>query len=205
MFFNDNFINYLITNFSNLSYLFIFLIVLIESIPLFCLLIPGIVFMILVGIFVKIGDLNLFITIIFAFLGVFIGDLISYFLGRKFGYKFIRRFGRYFFLKENNFKKTKKLFKNHIGKTLILGRFNSLTRGFTPFVAGSSEVSFFSFLIYNFLGGFLWVLTFIMMGYIFGENYEYVLKNFERFILVLIIFIVFFIFIKYKRKFKHSV
>ncbi len=186
------------------GYWIILVAAMLEASPLFGLLIPGQLIVIIGGFFVKLGILDIGDTIFIAALGAILGDLIGYLLGRKYGYSFITRYGRYFFFKKEHFEKTKKLMNHHAGKTLILGRFNPLTRAFAPFVAGSSDVSFIKFLIYNILGGISWAVTFVMIGFIFGRSYELASKYIGRFIFFAIVVSILFIYLyRFINKRKH--
>ena len=175
-----------------------------EASPFFGLLIPGQLIVIIGGFFVKLGILDIWDTILVVSLGAILGDLMGYLLGRKYGYSFITRYGKYFFFKREYFEKTKKLMKHHVGKTLIIGRFNSLTRAFAPFVAGSSEIPFIKFLTYNIIGGISWAVSFVMIGYIFGKSYEIAAQYIGKFIFIAIVLSVIIIYLyRFINKRKH--
>ncbi|MBI5072562.1 DedA family protein [Candidatus Woesearchaeota archaeon] len=169
------------------GYWIILLAATLESSPLFGILVPGQPIVIMGGFFVKLGILDMGDTIFIAALGAILGDVIGYGLGRKYGYSFITRYGKYFFFKQEHFEKTKKLMNHHTGKTLIIGRFNSLTRAFAPFVAGSSDISFIKFLTYNIIGGVSWAISLVMIGYVFGRSYEIASQYIGKFIFIAIV------------------
>ena len=166
------------------GYWIILIAAMLEATPIFGLLIPGQVIAILGGFLAKTQVLDLFDVIWVCALGAVIGDLIGYLLGRRYGVSFISRYGRYFFFKKEHFEKTRELMSSHTAKTLIIGRFNSLTRAFGPFVAGASEVGFIRFLICNLIGGISWAAFFVMAGFIFGKSYEVASKYIGRFIFI---------------------
>ncbi len=169
------------------GYWIVLLFAMLEAMPLFGLFAPGMLIVIIGGFLAKIGILEIGDVIFFASAGAIIGDLIGYFLGKKYGYSFISRYGKYFFFKKEHFEKTKKLMNHHTGATLIIGRFNSLTRAFAPFIAGSTNVSFLKFLTYNISGGISWAISFVLIGYIFGKSYEIAEQYIGKFIFIAII------------------
>jgi len=186
------------------GYWIVFLAAILEANPITGLIVPGMTLVIFGGFLSKLGILDLGDVIILASLGAIIGDLIGYYLGKKYGYSFITKYGKYFFFKKEYFIKTKKLMNNHTGKSLIIGRFNPLTRAFAPFIAGLTDVSFIKFLAYNILGGISWAVSFVLIGFIFGESYEVASKYIGRFIFIAIILSILIIYsYKYINKIKH--
>ncbi len=181
-----------ISNFSYLGfnywwYVVIFLASFLEATPFFGLFVPGMSIVIAGGFMVKLGVLNIVDIIVVASLGAILGDLIGYFLGNKYGVSFLKKYGKYFFFRKKQFEKTKMLINNHAGKSLIIGRFNSLTRSFAPFIAGSMGTPFNRFLFFNVIGGVSWAVTFVLVGFIFGQSYEIIAHYIGRFITIAII------------------
>jgi len=186
------------------GYWIVLLFAMLEAIPLVGLFAPGMLIVIIGGFFAKIGILEIGDVIFFASIGAILGDLIGYILGKKYGYSFLLKYGKYFFFKKEHFEKTKKLMNHHTGKTLIIGRFNSLTRAFAPFVAGSSDISFTKFFSYNIIGGISWAISFVMIGYIFGSSYEIASKYIGKFIFIAIVLSIFIVYLyRFINKRKH--
>jgi len=169
------------------GYWVILLAAMLDASPIFGLLVPGQVFVIIGGFLVKTGVLKIGDVIFVSALGAIIGDFIGYFLGKEYGYSFIARFGKYFFFKKEHFEKVKRLMNHHTGKTLIIGRFNSLARSFAPFIAGSTNVPFLKFFICNIIGGISWAIFFVMIGYISGKSYEIASQYVGKFIFIVIV------------------
>ena len=172
------------------SYTIILLSTLLESSPIFGLLIPGQVIVIIGGLLAKLNIIDLGDVIFFSSLGAILGDLLGYLIGKKYGYDFIKDYGKYFYFKKEHYEQTKRLMNEHVGKTLIFGRFNSLTRSFAPFVAGSTDVSFMLFLIYNIIGGISWGLSYSLIGYIFGHSYKLASKYVSGIMLILFFLVI---------------
>jgi membrane-associated protein len=77
--------------------------------------------------------------------------------------------------------KTQSFFEKHGGKTIIFARFLPIIRTFAPFIAGVSHMHYPRFLMFNVLGGAAWILSFIWLGFFFGnlpiikDNFTYVI------------------------------
>ena len=61
-----------------------------------------------------------------------------------------------------------------------------IVRTFVPFVAGVGAMSYRRFIVYNVIGGFIWIYFFTYAGYLFGAH-PFVQKNFKLVILAIII------------------
>jgi len=182
----DTFFHTSLLGFGHFGYVIVFLVAIFESVPLVGLFIPGMLVVIAGGFMVRLGILDIGGVIVVASIGAMLGDVIGYIIGKKYGLSFFDRYGKFFFLHTERFEKIRSLMSRHTGKSLIFGRFNSFTRSFTPFVAGSSSVSFVRFLWFNIVGGILWAIVFVLAGYIFGEGYKTVSRYIGGFITIAI-------------------
>lgn len=104
------------------------------------------------------------------------GDTVNYWMGHWFGEHAFS--GKIPFLKKDHLEKTHRFFEKYGGKTIILARFVPIIRTFAPFVAGMGSMNYRLFLVYNVVGGILWVLIFVPLGYWFG-TWPIVKENFE--------------------------
>jgi len=67
--------------------------------------------------------------------------------------------------------------KNGI-KAIIMARFVPFVRTFAPFAAGIGKMNYNRFFIYDLFGGFLWVFSLTIAGYLLGEV-EWIRKNID--------------------------
>ncbi|MBP9760498.1 MAG: bifunctional DedA family/phosphatase PAP2 family protein [Candidatus Pacebacteria bacterium] len=169
-------------DFHHWAYLIIFFASLAEALPIIGLFIPGMFVVIAGGVMVKLGGLHMGNVIVAATLGAIASDFIGYFLGKRYGMTILERYGKYFFFHKRHFEVTQRLIQNHAGKALIVGRFNSITRCFGPFIAGTMDIGLVRFVLFNVVGGTLWATTFVLLGYAFSQSYEAVAHVIGRYV-----------------------
>lgn len=187
MSFIENISNISFLGFNHWGYVVIFLAAALEAVPLLGLLAPGMVIVVAGGFMAKLGILDIGDVIVVASAGAILGDLTGYFLGKKYGFSFLDKYGKYFFFRKEQFEKTKQIMNHHTGKSIIIGRFNSFTRSLAPFIAGSTDTPFGKFLLFNIIGGVAWAVVFVMIGFIFGQSYEAVSQYIGRFVTLAVI------------------
>lgn len=185
--FIDTISNFSFLGFNHWGYVVILLAALFEATPLFGLFVPGMIVVIAGGFMVKLGILEIWDTIIITSIGAIFGDLMGYILGKRYGVSFLEKYGKYFLFRRKQFDQTKALMDNHTGKSLIIGRFNSLTRSFAPFVAGSTNTPFGRFLSFNIIGGVAWSVAFVLIGFVFGQSYEVAARYVGEFLTLAIV------------------
>jgi len=100
--------------------------------------------------------------------GAIIGDNIGFWLGEKGGYPLARRYGSKVGLNERKLKTARYLFDSHGIKVVVLGRFVSILRTYTAFLAGVSLMKWRRFLLANALGGILWTAVYTLAAYMAG-------------------------------------
>lgn len=166
------------------GYWILIVVTLLEGMPLIGTIIPGQTIVVLAGFFAKLGVINPWFVMIIVALGAVLGDLIGYEIGKRYGMRFVEKFGPYVLIKPNHVEKAKSLINSHTGKSIIIGRFTSITRSLIPFIAGATGVHKGKFWVYNFLGGFIWAISSVAIGYVFGASYEVAAKYFGRFSMI---------------------
>jgi membrane-associated protein len=97
-----------------------------------------------------------------------LGDSVNYWAGAAVGPRVFRREGSRF-LRRDHLERTHRFYETYGGITVILARFLPIFRTFVPFVAGIGRMTYRRFLLYNVLGGVVWVALFVFGGYYFGN------------------------------------
>jgi membrane protein DedA with SNARE-associated domain len=105
------------------------------------------------------------------------GITISYFLGRIYGLKLIHKYGRYFHLSEERFRKVHNWFERSGRWSLFFGYYVAGVRHFTAMIAGASDLEYPVFACFAYGGACVWVLTFLSLGFFLGDQWEAASKN----------------------------
>ena len=181
-------------------YLFLFLVIFIETGVVVMPLLPGDSLLFAVGLIAATtGQIDIYTVIPLLIFAALLGDNVNYFIGKRFG-DYIQSKERILFLKKSHIEDTEKYFAENGGKTVILARFIPVVRTIAPFVAGAGEMKYRTYIIYCFSGAFLWVSSITLLGYFLG-NIEWVKLNFEKFVLgIVFVSILPIIFKAFKRK-----
>ncbi len=103
------------------------------------------------------------------------GNTANYHIGRWIGPPAFS--GRIRFLKVEYLQRTEAFFAKYGPVTIVLSRFLPILRTCAPFVAGVARMPYGRFQGYNFTGGIAWVLSFVWLGYFFG-NLPFIKENF---------------------------
>jgi len=169
--------------FGNWTYFILFFIIFAETGLIIFPFLPGDSLLFAIGAFSALGYFNLTIVLISLFIAAIIGDSVNYWIGRKFGQKIVDN--PRIPINQEHVDQTQAFYEKNGGKTIILARFIPIIRTFAPFVAGVSHMRYKDFMLFNVVGGFVWVLGFTLLGYFFG-NLEEVKKNMEFAVLAVI-------------------
>lgn len=144
------------------GYLAVFFGVMLESagVPL-----PGETVLIVSGALAHQGVLDLGDALFFGILGAVTGDQVGYWVGRKGGRPFLLRWGRYLFVTRERLALAEAFFDRHGGRAVFLARFVTGLRVFGALVAGMSRMPWGKFALYNVLGGTVWAIAAVSLGY----------------------------------------
>lgn len=175
------------------------LIVFAESGLLIGFFLPGDSLLFTAGLLITAGTLDfpLWAAIALICVAAILGDQAGYLFGKKVGPSlFTRPDSRLF--KQENVVKAHEFFEKHGPKSLVLARFVPIVRTFTPIIAGVSGMKYRSFITYNIIGGVLWGAGVTALGAWLG-NIEFVHKNIEAILILIVLISVVPIVIEYLR------
>jgi membrane protein DedA with SNARE-associated domain len=102
-----------------------------------------------------------------------LGDNLGFWVGRRFGTKFLTRYGPYIRLTGHRIKIGHILFDRHGGKVVFFGRFTALLRTYAALLAGANRLPPRRFFLWNASGGLTWAATYGFGAYYFGQSVLY--------------------------------
>lgn len=148
---------------------------------------PGDSLLFVVGLFIAQGaiDMNLWIACLLLIISAIAGNLTGYWIGRAAGPALFNRPDSRFFRKEY-VDKTHEFFEKHGGKAIILARFVPIVRTFITAVAGIGRMDFRKYVIFSSIGAVLWAGLITVVGYYLG-NIEFIKKNLEIALIVVVV------------------
>jgi len=142
------------------------------------------------GFMVYKGHFQFLPTLACAFCGSICGITISYTIGRTGGLFLIHKYGPYVRLTPERLAKVHEWFVRLGRWAIFFGYFMPGVRHFTAIVAGSSELEPHVFAAFAYSGGFLWVLTFVSLGYFLGDQWSRIDREIHGILLWLTVAIV---------------
>ena len=124
------------------------------------------------GFLSSLGYLDIFIAYALVVVGDVAGDCLYYAFGYYGGQKFVGRWGHFFGITWERVEKLEEHFKNHSGKTLIIGKFTHAIGAVVLVAAGMAKMPFWRFVLYNFIPTLPKSLILLLVGFYFGEAYN---------------------------------
>ncbi len=167
------------------TYGILFLIIFLETGLVITPFLPGDSLLFAAGAIAAQGSLEvgwLFLLLCLAAIG---GDNTNYWIGHYVGPAVFKQ-ERSRFFKRSYLEKTHRFYEKYGNIAVILARFIPIVRTFTPFVAGIGQMTYRRFLIYDVIGGIVWISLFTFGGYFFG-NIPFVQRNFSLVVVVIIL------------------
>ncbi len=157
------------------------------------------------GFLVSSGRLNFYIIILVATFANLAGAIIVYWIGFWGGKPFLNRFGKYLLIHDKDVAAMERWTNHYHSRISFFSRLIPGVRTFSSLIIGVSRINFRDFVFYTFLGSLAWNLPLIYVGYVAGNNWNFLRPYFHKFELlifsVILLGLIFFIF-KHFRKSK---
>lgn len=182
----DRSLSQFVSVYGTLTYAVLFLIVFAETGFVVTPFLPGDSLLFAAGAIAALGSLNVWFVVLLLTVAAIAGDTVNYWIGHYFGQKIVNN-PKIPFINQEHIDKTEQFFAKHGGKTIIIARFVPIVRTFAPFVAGIGAMNYQKFILFNIIGGVVWVSLFTLTGYFFG-NMPFIKENFHYAIIAIVVF-----------------
>ncbi|HEX4871168.1 MAG TPA: DedA family protein [Nevskiaceae bacterium] len=163
----------------------LFLVSFIDAVFIIGAFVPASIVLFAVGALVAVEALELWPTALVAAAGALSGDLLSYWLGRRYGealfeHRWLRRYPELI-------SSGRSFFQRHGGKGVWLARFLGPVRAVTPALAGAAGMPALLFLLVDLSAAYVWALLYIVPGVVFGASLGLAAEVATRLVLLLVL------------------
>ena len=166
-------------NYSSAIYIILFVVIFVETGLVAMPFLPGDSLLFTAGIFAASGQLNLSYLLILLLIAAVLGDNCNYWIGRKIGLRvFELKFRAKPIINKKYLDQTELFFEKNGVKAIIMARFVPFVRTFAPFAAGIGKMNYNRFFLFDLLGGFLWIFSLTLAGFLLGEV-EWIRKHID--------------------------
>ena len=116
------------------------------------------------------GQVSLWLMMVVVVAAAILGDSVGYEVGRRFGPRILRN--RRLAAHQGKVERSQKFLRDHGPSAVFLGRFVAFFRAMMPALSGLSRLPYPRFLMFNALGGVVWGVGFVLLGYLAGDAYQ---------------------------------
>lgn len=183
--------NYILDLIDNLGYLGMFLGMVLEAV---IIIIPSEFILATGGILASKKIFNFWLTFLVGLLGSVFCAIVIYLMGYYGGRPFIKKYGKYFFMKEEDIGKSDSWYNKYGLLAAAIGRNIPIVRTLVSLPIGIARLSFTKFLIYTTIGSIPWTFVFVYFGYSVGNNWTILKTYVDRLkVPIIILLLVYFV------------
>lgn len=136
--------------------------------------IPAVPLLLAAGALAGSGRMDLSIAMILAIAAVLAADMFWYCLGRYRGGRILKLLCRISLEPDSCVRRTENVFVRHGAHSLLIAKFVPGLNTAAPSLSGVFRIPVARFMVFDFLGGFFWVATFMGLDYLFSDQLEQV-------------------------------
>jgi membrane-associated protein len=181
----DKHLELFIQNYGLWVYALLFLIIFVETGVVVMPFLPGDSLLFVVGAMCGTGLMHYGWSVGLLLAAAILGNQSNYTIGRFVGPSVFQWEDSRWFNKKA-FNQAHAFYEQYGGITLVAARFMPFLRTFAPFVAGVAQMTRARFVLYDVLGGTLWVVGIVSVGYFFG-NIPWVKLHLDKIIWAMIL------------------
>ncbi len=152
----------------NYGYLGMFLGMVLEAV---IIIIPSEAILATGGILASQGIFTLWGAFLVGLIGSVFCAIVIYYMGYFGGRPFVKKYGKYFFMKEEDLEKSDSWFNRYGMWGALIGRNFPIIRTLISLPIGIMRLPFHRFLIYTIVGSIPWTFLFVYLGYILRNGW----------------------------------
>ncbi|QIS19174.1 DedA family protein [Nocardia terpenica] len=159
-------------------YLVVTLLVFAEDAIFIGFVVPGETAAVIGGVAASQGHVQLWAMIVLVVAAAIVGDSVGFEVGKHFGTRLLQ--ASMLDSHRGRLDRAQAFLARRGGWAVFLGRFTAFFRAVMPALAGTSRMPYRRFLAFNAVGGVVWGITFVVLGFVAGQSYEAVAKTVGR-------------------------
>ncbi|MGH8283294.1 MAG: DedA family protein, partial [Gammaproteobacteria bacterium] len=164
-------------------------IVLLMAIESACIPLPSEIIMPFSGYLVYRGEMALWLVALAGAVGCVLGSLVAYWVGAWGGRPLVEKYGRYILVSHHDLDMADRWFDRRGDIIILIGRLLPLVRTFIAFPAGVARMSMAKFILYTFIGSYIWCWALAWVGLRLGEHWDTLGPWFHRFDTVIVVLV----------------
>lgn len=165
-------------------------VVLLMAIESACIPLPSEFIMPFSGYLVFRGELSLWGVALAGAVGCVLGSLVAYWVGARGGRPLVEKYGRYLLVSHHDLDVADRWFQRRGDIIILVGRLLPLVRTFIAFPAGVARMPLMKFVMYTFIGSYIWCWALAWVGLRLGEHWDTLGPLFHRFDVVIVVLVV---------------
>ena len=150
--------------------------------------VPSEIIMIPAGVAAAYGKFNIYLVMFFGITGSLSGAIFNYVLAAYFGRPILFKIGKLFFVSEKTISAIERFFKMHGSFSTFTARLIPGVRQYISLPAGVAKMHFGKFCLYTTLGSTIWVVILTYLGFVIGENKDYIAEYLHLAVILCLLF-----------------
>lgn len=178
---------YILTSFGNIAFWVVVGIIFAECGLLIGFFLPGDSLLFVTGLFIATGaiSINIALACLILFIAALLGNMTGYWIGYKAGPPLFSKPDSKLF-KQKYVEHTQTFFTRYGARAIVMARFVPVVRTFITAFAGVGKMPFSTFVTFSAIGALLWAVLVTLAGYFLG-NVEFVKKNLELILILVVV------------------
>jgi len=146
-----------------------------------CIPLPSEVILPFSGYLVAQGVFNMHLVALAGAVGCVLGSIVAYYAGAWGGRAWIMKYGKYVLISKHDMDMADRWFARHGEITVFVARLLPVIRTFIALPAGIAKMRMSTFIIYTFVGSYIWSWALAWVGYRMGQNWASIRVYFHKF------------------------